>query len=65
MPSQHDKLVICPECKSTGEIECLECEGIGGCGSCDGELFVTCPLCIGKGTVTESLAWGWNEAKRS
>ncbi len=58
-------LVLCPECDGTGEIECQECHGIDGCSSCDGELYVVCPLCIGECTITESMAWGWNEAQQT
>ncbi len=63
MPEKPEKRVFCPECDATGETACLECDGVGDCGSCNGVLFVTCPLCTGDGTITESLAWGWKEAQ--
>lgn len=53
----------CIPCQSTGEVECDDCDGYGGCscgrrgadpecGVCDGSGRTDCPHCLGLGDAT-------------
>jgi hypothetical protein len=46
------KLVKCPECKGTGEIDCPECDGTG---VIDEGGEIVCPECSGAGTITPKI----------
>ncbi len=62
------KLVPCPACEGSGEIECESCHGWGACridkapcSECIGEGTLPCPLCVGEGIVTAACARGYRD----
>ena len=56
---------VCPMCEGSTDIDCECCHGdieIYPCDGCNSLGTLTCPLCVGEGTVSYDTARGYLDA---